>query len=313
MRVVVTGASGFVGGDAVGWLRARGHEVIPCGRRPASQLRRPIAGYVRWDLTRDRPDLPDVDAVVHCAAHVGDSADDPAFQATNVDGLHNLLAWLPAAARFVHVSSASVYDLESPLVQVTEDAPYGSRHLNAYSRTKIAAERILLASGRPVTILRPHTIYGPGDTHLLPGLLRASRFGVLPMYGDGTNLFSVTHVENLSRAVECAIDPAAPSGIYNVTDDGHAPLDEILRTLLARLGVNPRIAYIPRAIAWPAARFVDALPTALRGRGDRMLSRFLVSHMSKEFTMSTERARTRLGYAPRWTFRDGPLSERSPD
>lgn len=311
MRVLVTGASGFVGGAAVRWLRGRGCEVIPCGRRAEGRLRQPIKGYLRWDLTGDRPALPDIDAVVHCAAHVGDSGDEALFEAVNVNGLRTLLASLPASTRFVHISSASVYDIEAPTVQVREDAPYGARHLNAYSRTKIEGERILRASPNPSIILRPHMIYGTGDTHLLPRLLGARRLGWLPAYGDGRNLVSITHVDNLALAIERAIQPESPTGIYNVADVTSAAVDEILRTLLRRAGVVPRIAYIPRRVAWPAAVLADALPSALRGRGDRRLSRYLVSHMSREFTMDTSSARARLGYKPRWTFHDGPLMEGS--
>lgn len=309
MRVAVTGASGFVGGRTVRWLRAKGHDVVPYGRRTAAALRQPIPGYVAWDLTRGPVEMPVVDIVVHCAAHVGDAGDDPAFDAANVGGMRAVLASFPAPARVVHISSASVYDLEASTLGVSEDAPMGTRHLNAYGRTKVEAERILAASGRESIVLRPHIIYGPGDTHLLPGLIAARRLGWLPMYGNGTNLLSVTHVDNLMLAVERAIGRDAPSGVYNVADDGVAPLDEILRTLLTRTGLKARVAYVPRRIAWPAAVLIDSLPTAIRGRGDRKLSRFLVRHIAQDFTMDLTRARTRLGYVPRWTFRDGPLQE----
>lgn len=308
MRILVTGASGFVGGRAVQRLRAAGHQVIPCGRRPARELREPLDGYVQWDLTREARTWSALDAVVHCAAHVGDSGDTAAFAATNIGGMRTLLASVPSGARVVHVSSASVYDLRTPLVDVTENAAYPTRFLNSYARTKVEAERIVSGSGRPFVILRPHIIYGPGDTHLMPGLKRALRFGWLPAYGDGKNHLSVTHVDNLAEAIALAVVPEAPTGIYNVTDGVHAPVDEILRTLLARAGIDTRVAYIPRRIAWPLAVLADALPDVLRGRGDRTISRFLVCQMTQEFTMDIGKARAQLGYTPRWSFRDGPLA-----
>lgn len=307
MRILVTGASGFVGGRAVQRLRAAGHQVIPSGRRPARELRAPLDGYVQWDLTREARTWSDLDAVVHCAAHVGDSGDTAAFDATNISGMRTLLASLPEGARVVHVSSASVYDFTAPLVNVAEDAPYPTQFLNPYARTKVEAERIVRGSGRSFVILRPHIIYGPGDTHLMPGLKRALRFGWLPAYGDGMNQLSVTHVDNLADAIALAVAPEAPTGVYNVTDSVHAPVDETLRTLLARAGIASRVAYIPRGIAWPLAVLADALPALLRGRGDRTISRFLVCQMTQEFTLDIGKARAELGYSPRWSFRDGPL------
>src|SRR5215831_2431418 len=121
MLVAVTGASGFIGGHVARRLVADGHRVIGYGRRPDPGLG---FEYARWDITGEpAQDLPRVDAVVHCAGSVTEWGSDKEFDAANVAGTRHVLDGFTTARSFVHMSSASVYDLASPKRDVTEDAP----------------------------------------------------------------------------------------------------------------------------------------------------------------------------------------------
>src|ERR1044071_7717518 len=169
MLIAVTGATGFVGGRVTATLTARGHVVLAFGRRPS-----PLVNYRKWDISSGPIDAPAADAVVHCAGMVSDWGPSPAFLAANVTGTRNVLASFESARRFVYVSSASVYASGR---DIREDAPYPPRYTSDYARTKMLAEREILAADRLSIILRPRAVYGPGDTTLLPRLLAARRFG----------------------------------------------------------------------------------------------------------------------------------------
>jgi nucleoside-diphosphate-sugar epimerase len=310
VRIAVTGASGFVGGRVARALAAAGHEVLAYGRRPAAALASPLPGYAPWDVAA-APSAPAVavDAVVHCAAHVGDWGPEAAYRAVNVDGTRAVLARFPGA-RGVHVSTSSVYSDGVPTVRVREDAPTGRCAHSPYARTKAEAERVVLAEGSRAVVLRPHIVYGPGDSTLLPRVLAARRLGALPVPGDGRNRVSATHVDNLVHAVERALATPGAYGAFNVADGVEANVNDLLRTLLRRYGVPTRLVHVPRAAAWRAAALCEgAWRTlgALGVRGAPPLTRYAVGHLAAHHTLDTARARDLLGYAPRWSYLDGPL------
>jgi len=309
--IAVTGAGGFVGGRLTGELARRGHNVVAYSRRPAlSAAPGPERVTHRtWDVSGGPIEAPsDVDAVVHCAARVADWGAEHAFVSANVDGTRAVLETFRRVPRFVYVSSASVYDPARPKRMVTEDAPYAVCYLNAYARTKMLAECVVRASGRPALILRPHVVYGPGDRTLLPRLLAARRFGRLVAVGDGHNVLSVTHVDNLVQAILCSIEGDCTEGTFNVADSETATLDELLRTLLERLRLPPRIAYIPTRIATPLAALLERSYRLAGASRAPLLTRYIVSQLASDYTLDISRAQRSLGYAPTLTFRDGPLA-----
>lgn len=306
MRIAVTGASGFIGGRIARKLRRRGHDVIAYGRRPSSAVPEPLPGYVCWDFTAGEVDAPYVDAVVHCAAHVGDWGDEATYQAVNVVGTRRVLACFARAPLFIHVSSASVYAADQARVRVHETAPLAERGAQPYARSKVEAEHIVMASLRRTIILRPHIVYGPGDGNLMPRVLAARRFGWLPVPGNGRNRVSVTHVDNLVLAIECALGTPTVHGAFNVADADDVCVDDLLRTMLRRHGVAERIAYIPRRLAWPVACVGERAWRAIGATRAPPLTAFIVSNLADDFTLDLSRARTQLGYRPRWSVHDAP-------
>ena len=307
MRVAVTGASGFVGGSVARFLERRGHDVIALGRRPAAFLRAPFGKYVQWDVRSGPADVPCVDGVVHCAAHVGQWGPERNYRAVNVEGTRTVLETFHRASRFVHVSTASVYSTDHPMVAVAEDARVGEPLLTAYARTKAEAERVVMSSGRGAIILRPHIVYGPGDSTLLPRVLAARRWGLFPLPGDGRNRISVTYVYNFAHAVQLALESPVPSGVFNVADGVDPSADDMLRTMLRRCGAADRIVHVPYGAAWSLAAVNEAVWRLAGLSSEPRITRYAVAHLAKSFTLDLRRAREVLGYAPRWNFRDAPL------
>jgi nucleoside-diphosphate-sugar epimerase len=313
MRIAVTGASGFVGGCIARFLVRRGHDIVALGRRPDSELRHPFAAYVQWDLRSGPIALRNIDGVVHCAAHVGQWGPERLYRAVNVDGTRSVLETFRRVARFVHISTASVYATDQPRVKVREEARIGEPLLTAYARTKAEAERILNDSGRAVVILRPHAVYGPGDATLLPRVLAARCFGVFPLPGDGRNRISVTSVFNLALAVQLALESDLPSGVFNIADEEEPTIDDMLRTMLRRHGVADRLLHVPHWAARSLAAVNESVRRVAHISSEPTLTRYAVAHLSDSFTLDLTRARTQLGYAPQWTFRDAPLSSAAAD
>ena len=293
MRIAVTGAPGFIGGAVATALADADHEVVGFGRR-ADGWSHPSGRYRVWDIASgplkgDR----DFDAVVHVAALADDWAPIAEALRVNRDGTRNVVRSFEAA-RIVHLSTSSVYDAFTPTVEASESTPPARRFLSSYSASKAVAE--LELAGVDAAILRPHAVYGPGDTTLLPRLLAAVRRGRLVLPEGAEVRHSLTHIDNLVLAVRRALDPASPAGTYNIADDTPVLLSVVLREFLERRGVPARLVAVPYRRAFALA---GALERAARVTGRRpRLTRYAVSQLGLERTLDLTAARERLDYRP---------------
>lgn len=324
LRLAVTGASGFIGGAVTRAAVAAGHQVHAFGRRPASALspgHLDGAAYRSWDITSGHlPDPPEIDAVVHCAGSVTDFGRLSVMRRVNVGGTARVYETFCAedAVTFVHVSTASVYAPWFPTINAVESAAPPSRLLpDPYGRSKSEAEEYLRAGGRAAIILRPHAVYGPGDTTLLPRLLDAIRptprgprlFAV----GDGRQRLSLTGVDNLAQACLLAASASAEHELrgrtFNITDGESVALDEVLRTFLAARGSKAVPVYVPFRAAYAIASATEAA-AHLRQRWVRepkppRLTRYAVRHLAFDRTLAIDAAREALGYRPAPTSLEG--------
>lgn len=300
MLIAVTGASGFIGGRTVRRLLHDGHRVIAFGRREGCVIEG--AEYRRWDITSGPIDVGPVDAVVHCSGSVTEWGRRSEFEAVNVAGTRNVLESFRDSPTFVHLSSASVYDLTTSKLAITEDAALGGRYVSDYSASKIQAERLVLARDGNAVVLRPHIVYGPGESKIMPRLVRALNGTTLFIPGDGRNRLSVTHVDNLAASIANAVGWRGGREVFNVADAETATLNELLGTLRRAVGSRARIRHVPFRAAWPAAVASElAHRTLLRSRHP-LLTRFVVAQLAFDFTLDIGRARDVLDYIPQRSF-----------
>ena len=294
MRIAVTGASGFIGGAVAAALADREHDVTGFGRTRGGWAH-PLGSYSVWDLTSGRHEGEPFDAVVHCAALADDWADADLAERVNVLGTRAVIESFPGA-RFVHLSTSSVYDAFAPSRSVRETDPAPHRFLSAYSATKAAAEREF--AGTDAVILRPHAVYGPGDRTLLPRVVAAVRGRTLTLPAGAKVDHTLTHVDNVVDAVIQSLLPSAPAGVYNIGDATDVPLDAVITEFLHRRGMTDvRIASVPYAMAFAAAGALESVHRATR-RGRPRITRYAVSQLGLERTFDLTAARTALGYNP---------------
>jgi nucleoside-diphosphate-sugar epimerase len=303
--IAITGATGFVGGRLARHFLAKGDRVIGFGRRESNLP--PEVDYRRWDISSGIYPLDvAVDVVIHCAASVTDWGKYPDLYRENVTGTVNVLDTFQDARQFIHLSTASVYDPFKPKQNIAEDATYPVKYLNAYASTKMLAEVAVRESHNcNRVILRPHIIYGPGDTTLLPRLLRARRFGRFFVAGKGQNHLSLTYIENLCQLVELVMAHEFDFEIFNVSDVRTETLNIILECFLDSLGFPEKPLHLPVTLAEAAATLSETLYRVLPLKATPLLTRYAVPQMVSEYTLDISKAQRMLGYNPCYDFEDG--------
>lgn len=279
MRVLVTGAGGFVGCALLPALAARGHTVVAAVRRPlglpdvAEAVVGDIATVADW-----RPWLEGIDAVAHLAAWVhrpgqrGAEA-DRAAHAVNAEATGRLAAAAAAAGvrRFVFLSSVKALGESSPGRPLTDaDTPAPA---DAYGRSKLEGERRLAAAaagtGMAAVSLRPPLVHGPGVRANLLTLLRSIERGVPLPLAAVRNRRSLIHVGTLADAVVRALErPGAEPGPYLVADAPALSTADLVRTLAAGMGREARLWPLPPALLAAAARLPRVGGAVARLTGD---------------------------------------------
>jgi nucleoside-diphosphate-sugar epimerase len=314
MKAVVTGGGGFVGGAVCRRLRLLGHEVIAVGRRPMPALSAEGIRTAALDLAL--PDaaaalariLDGVDCVFHTAAHVKMWGSRGAFERGNIGATDNVIAACRAAAvgSLVFTSSPSVVAADHDLRGIDESQPYPPRYRAFYPETKAAAERAVLgAHGADLkTIaLRPHLIFGPGDTNLVPTIVKRARAGRLVQVGDGTNLVDLTFIDDcvsahLLAAAALAERPSVGGRAYFISQGTPVPLWEWIGKVLLLHDLPPVRRRISVTTARVAATLAEAAWTTLRLASDPPLTRFLAEEMATDHYFDIGAARRHLGYEP---------------
>ena len=309
-RVLITGATGFLGGTVLRMLQAQGRPVLAQGRDPG-RLAALGAPVLRWDLTQPPPDTPElagVDAMVHCAALSAPFGRLAEFHAANVQGTAAVLALARRlqVRRFVHISSPSVLFAPRDQLALDETTPLPPP-CTPYARTKARAEALVLAAPdlSPV-ILRPRGLYGCGDTALLPRLLQAARTRPLPLFRGGRARIDLTHVEDAAAAVLAALDagPEAAGEVFHISGGEVLPVTEIASRACARAGVPLRWRRMPLAPALLAAGAMERL-ALLTGAGEPAVTRYGLALFAYAQSLDISKASRSLGWSPRISFAEG--------
>ena len=318
MTVLVTGGGGFIGSAIVRRLHAGGRPVRVLARGRYPWLARLGVDARQGDVARADDvgrALEGCESVFHVAARAGVWGDPAEYRRTNVEGTANVIEACrrEGVARLIFTSSPSVVFAGRDEEGIDERAPYPSRYLAAYPRTKAAAERAVLAANRAglaTVALRPHLVWGPGDPHLVPRILSRARAGRLRLVGDGSNRVDSTYVENAAAAhllaeARLAADPAIGGRAYFISNGEPLPIGELLDRILAAAGLPPLRRRVPALVAYAAGAVLETAHRCLRRQEEPAMTRFVARSLSAAHWYDLSAARRDLGYAPEVSIDEG--------
>ena len=308
-RVLVTGASGFIGAHVVRHLHAVGHEVVATGRDPARLAVLSVAGlHTRVaDLSQDTllPLVDGAEAVVHCAALSSPWGRRQLFLAANVLATQRLLdaARQSGVRRFVHFSSPSIYFRLGDQFNTPEAFEPPRQWINAYAESKWLGEQCVrkaVTAGLSSVILRPRAVFGEGDRAIFPRLLALAERGWFPQIGDGEARIDVTYVANVVAAVEACMPLGVPGDgrAFNITNGEPMPVNELLGHLFRALDLKVRMIPLPRGLAVALGTLAERIANIRPGQPEPRLSRYGVGVLGFSQTLDISAARQQLGYAP---------------
>ncbi|WP_377506877.1 NAD-dependent epimerase/dehydratase family protein [Octadecabacter sp. R77987] len=308
-RVLVTGATGFLGGALLARLSQSGTPAVGIGRDPdrIAALRNLGFQMVAHDISQPLSDIPDIDAVVHCAALSAPFGRRQAFVAANVTGTQNIADFAAARGieRVVHISSPTVGFAFADQLDQREDAPLPPP-VNHYAATKAAGETLIRRHLPKAVILRPRGIYGAGDTALLPRVLRAAKARPLPLFRDGAARIDLTHVDDVVSAILAALDaPDAQGTTLNVSGGEVIAVRDIVDQACARAGITPRWR---AARLWPmmqAARLIEGVAHLRSTPREPLVTRYGLGLFAYAQSLDISAARRVMGWQPQVTFAQG--------
>ena len=309
MRVLVTGGNGFLGSHIVARLHGRGDRVhVLCRRKYVFEGIQSIQADIR-DRSAVFNACESKDVVFHTAAIPLIWGDKKEFFDVNVEGTLNIIdaCRKHSVKKLIYTSSPSVIFNNSDMEGVDESVPYPESYLCDYPHTKAIAERLVLESngtnGLLTVSLRPHLIWGPGDTHLIPRILDRARKGQLIRIGDGRNKVDIIYIDN---AVEAHIRACDSLGVgspvagraYFVSDGDPVVLWDWINQLLGKLSLPPVKRSISYQGGYVLGIMMETMYRLFQIRGEPRMTRFLAAQLATSQYFNMSRAKKDFQYSP---------------
>ncbi|MEX5294419.1 NAD-dependent epimerase/dehydratase family protein [Kocuria sp. CPCC 205268] len=313
--VLVTGASGMLGEHVARRLRDRGWTVRLLQRRHAPLADEPgveeVLGSVADPEAVARA-VEGVDDVVHLAAKVSFAGDWADFVRTNVTGTRVVLesARAAGAGNVVFVSSPSVAHTGESIVGEPARTADPVHARGDYARSKAAAELLALEAdghGLRVTAVRPHIVWGPGDTQLVERIVDRAARGRLPLLDHGAALIDTTYVDNAAEAVVRALERIewAHGQALVVTNGQPRTVGELVAGFCRAAGVEPPARRVPGAAARLAGRVIEKVWALRPGADEPPMTAFLAEQMSTAHWFEQRTTREVLDWTPSVTVEEG--------
>ena len=311
MRVLVTGGRGLLGSAVVRALVARSHEVVCLQRTPAyngPEVREVLADVTDADAVRAAAD--GADAIVHLAALVSMTGRWADFERVNVGGTRAVMAAARAsgAGRLVFVSSPSVAHAGRPLVGAGADPAVSTTARGDYARSKAIAERLVLDAGDIAAVaIRPHLVWGPGDTQFVARIADRARRGRLVFVDDGAALIDTTYVDNAAEAIGQALDRCHRTDVrgraFVVTNGEPRTVREVLGRIARAVGAPEPTWGVPYRVAAAAGGAVEWAARA--GQQDPVLTRFVAEQLATAHWFDQRATRAALAWSPQVGLDEG--------
>ena len=311
MRVLVTGATSLIGRAVVTRLQDRGDVVSVFQRRPGDLGTAEHLGDVA-DPSAVAAAMAGTEAVVHLAGRVAITGPWSEFEETNIVGTHNVVdaAREAGVGRLVHVSSPSVAHGGRSLVGAPAGAADPEMTRGHYATSKAQAELVALAANTPdlaVVAIRPHLVWGPGDTQLVARIVSRARAGRLAIVGSGAALIDTTYIDNAADALVAALDRAPELGgrALVVSNGQPRPVRELLNRIVIAAGIEPPRIKVPYRVARTGGLAVERIWERRGREDDPPMTSFLAEQLGTAHWFDQRETRSALGWQPAVSLAEG--------
>ena len=314
MRVLVTGASSLLARRTAEALLVRGDDVVCFQRHYAEIDTEQVLADVR-DAAAVAHAARGCDAIIHAAAKVGVVGPWEDYRSVNVDGTASVLAAAGQhrIARVVHVSTPSVAHVGDAIVGGRAEPAATGRRNAFYAESKAIAERSALAARSDelaVVVIRPHLVWGPGDTQLVGRIVERARAGRLALIGSGAALVDTTYIDGAASALVAALDAVGPDAACNgrayvIANGEPRPIRELVLGICAAAGVRIAPREVPRLIATFAGSAVERVWRIRGTESEPPLTRFLAEQLGTAHWFDPRPARDDLGWRPPVSIDEG--------
>lgn len=313
MKILITGATGFIGQRLARRLTANGHDVVGTARSFSGEnfshytfIAADLANSFQCDqLTQN------IDVVIHCAGKAGVWGSLEEYTQANVMATKNILASAQKnnVRRFINISSPSIYFAFKDQFDLKEtDLP--EKFSNAYALTKFQAEQLVQKAHKPnfLTVsLRPRGVIGAGDKNWLPRIIEMQKNGSLVQPGLGENLADFTCVENLIDAIELCLttDEKNMGEIYNITNEMPEKLWTVIEDSLKAVGLSPEHKKVFLSVAMAVAMISEFIHKLKKTKQEPALLPVKVGVAAYSMTLDISKAKAKLNYKPKQSTAEG--------
>lgn len=315
MKILVTGATGFLGSNLVPALKERGHSVraLVLPSENATPLEEHGVAIYRGNVLQPETlaePVRGVDAVFHLVALMATWAPLSTHYAVHVTGAANVCAAVQAAGvpRLIHVSSAITYTpgMPQPIREDYPQEPVHEPHAVTKAQGDKLVQRLIAEEHLPAVIIRPEAMFGPGDRINFPRIADRLQSGKGIIIGSGRNAVPFVFVSDVVQGLLLALDHERAVGqAYNITNDETMTQEEFLCAIADEVGApRPRL-HVPYRPLFAAAYVAEHIATLTGYRSEPLVTRHGVQMFGSDNHLSIDKARRELGYAPQVPLREG--------
>ena len=313
-RVLVTGATGFLGKYLVEELINNGYEVVAQGRKEniLNNLKEQYkVNILKCSLNEIKNIDMNIDCVIHAAALSTVWGKWQDFYDSNVLGTENVIKFCLKnnVRRLIYVSSPSIYSAKFDRFNIKEEDFDKNNKLNFYIKSKILAEDLINKIDNQkleTVIIRPRGLFGIGDTSLVPRLINANSKIGIPLFNDGKNVVDITCVENVAYSLRLAMEKEEANGnIYNITNGDPTEFKNILDKLFTELEERANYRKMNINLMYFVASVIELFYKLFRIYKEPMITKYTIATLGYSQSLNIEKAKKDLDYNPKITLEEG--------